>query len=177
MHVTLLRERTVVGLGDREVVMGDTNVASVRSARTTRTTVGKVIGMSDGLEIYTCLVRRRWPHIVAKATKDHVAQGASIVTLDRPIYRSIRTGKSASSIRHLSEDELLELPTWRELLGYWMNLKRMLAIYKHFGEQNLIGYLKEFEWRHQNRHKRDCGFGNLIAYFPTMRSGTEPVLK
>lgn len=177
MHLTLLRERTVLGLNGREVVMTDTDLKSVRSARSVRTTTGKVIGMSDGVEIYTFLVARRRTHAVAKMALPHLAQAARVATLDRPIYRSLVRSTSIETTRHLTDDELRENQAWREMEGFWINLKRMLAgTYKHFREENLIGYLKEFEWRKANRDSPDGGFGELISKFPIMPSGTRPVL-
>jgi hypothetical protein len=176
MHVTLMRESTVLGLNDREVIIADTDVRSVISSRSSRTTTGKVIGMSDGSDIFAFLITRRRPHAVSKLAELHLAQGARVATLDRPIYQSLaRTRERA--VRRISEDELKDNVAWKELAGFWIHLKRMLAgTYKHFREENLIGYIKEFEWRKAHRDHPDGGFGRLISEFPTMPSGTRPVL-
>lgn len=145
MHVSLLREKAVLGLACRETVISDTDIRSVTSARSSRTTTGKVVGMSDGTEIYTFLLARRRPHAVATAVKGHLAENSPIVTLDRAIYRTLAR-VDGSLHRLASEDELRDHPAWRDLAGFWVNLKKRLAgTYKHFREENLLGYIKEFE--------------------------------
>jgi ISXO2 transposase-like protein len=177
MHITLLREQTVLGLNDREVVIADTDVKSVRSSRSTRTTTGKVIGMSDGSDIFAFLIARRRPQAVSKVAELHLTQGTRVATLDFPIYQSLARSGGGLVVRRLSEYELRDNLAWKDLKGFWVHLKRTLAgTYKHFREENLIGYVKELEWRKAHHDQPDGGFGLLISEFPTMPSGTAPVI-
>ena len=176
MHITLLRERVILGSTGREVVVTDSDIKSVKSTRSTRTSTGKVVAISDGEEMYTFLIPRRRPSAVARIVRKHLAVNSRIAAADRPIYRSLSGAKSGLQVRYLSDEELLEVYAWREIAGYWLTSKGMLAgTYKHFREKNLMGYLKEFEWRHANRNRPDYGFGTLISEFPVMPSGTPPI--
>ena len=140
-------------------------------------TTGKVIAMSDGSDIFAFLIARRRPQAVSKVAELHLTQGARVATLDCPIYQSLARSGGGLVVRRLSEQELGDNVAWRELLGFWVHLKRTLAgTYKHFREENLIGYVKELEWRKVHGDRPDGGFGLLISEFPTMPSGTAPVL-
>lgn len=176
MHITLLREKTVLG-SRQQVVIADTNIRSVRSARRSRTTTAKLVGMSDGSAIYTFLLPRQpRPHGVVKGALPHLSKDARVAALDRPIYRSLVKMNGASKL-HPSEDELHDVPGWRELDIFWVRLKgRLSNTYMHFREERLMRYIKEFEWRDANCRKPDGGFGDLISEFPEMPSGTRPVI-
>jgi transposase-like protein len=129
-----------------------------RGYRGNKTAVGALV--QRGGDVRSQVVERVCGPTLQKAVRDHVAEGATVMSDDYRGYRGVSATHKHYAINHSGKQYVLRTPeamiSTNTVEGYFSLLKRgVVGTFHHVSKKHLPLYLAEFNHRYNNRKVTD----------------------
>lgn len=168
-QMALIEGRRQIGGPGEFVEVGETAIKHIRTCRAGPSRLS-ILSLGDGRNVTSRLIHRRRRRYILPVMDEILKSGSLLVTRSEDTLNHITEyGRLRSEIR------LIETPSPisdRDVLQpYWKQLKRVLTnTYSHQSEQNIMLYVREFEFRFNRRARGREMFWDLVSEFPNGQS-------